>query len=703
MSKPKRIFTGAVLDLWRPPQHAGEAIGCLATTFTFDPALFDEQCLGRFLEIESEPDREDLAFLLERESRLGGVYAGVIVDHRQAGVEHSLRWDVLRLRLRTGKQHAKLSLLVWKNHIRIIVASANLTEAGYRLNQEVAGTIDLGPDTFDHEPFVQAITFLRNVIRFVPGPPEQLPEVQRTHSFLRETERLVHTWTPGRRQRALRQRLVFTFPGLEPEQPARSSLEEVINTCRSRGGSPRSATIASPFFDLNDDSSRVTAALCKLMARGGSRRLSFCVPAMRDADPAAVPRLAAPKSLLVAPQNYQGEVTVRMLPETDSDKNRRPWHAKMIALQSNSYSALMIGSSNFTCAGMGVGPYRNAEANLLSVVDYSLNKESRQLDSLWPDMDRVSDPESAEWMGPHPEFEEEERAVAPLLPSGFLSATYRAGDQRQIMLTLDPEGLPEQWVVYACGPAERELLSATEWQDGDSASSVELAWADAQPPFRLLVRWSDDEAFWPINVEDIKTLPPPPELEKMTADDMLMILAAADPSAAFRAWAKQQQPTRDFDSDLDSATPTDLNPLRQYDLQTTFLHRVRRRARVLAQVRERLQQPVYGRQALDWRLRGLVGVQSLADRLVREVVNADGSVAEALLTLADFLIVLREVQYQPANGALTAAEFNKDYQSFLATTASDMWSRLLPHRVRVSADLFGFWERVVIKCGGHSN
>ena len=84
-----------MLDLWRSPEGAGDPVGCLATTYTFHPGLFDEQCLARFLEIESEPDREDLAFLLERETRLGGVYAGVLVDHTQAGVEHSLRWDVL--------------------------------------------------------------------------------------------------------------------------------------------------------------------------------------------------------------------------------------------------------------------------------------------------------------------------------------------------------------------------------------------------------------------------------------------------------------------------------------------------------------------------------------------------------------------------------------------------------------------------------
>src|SRR5665213_1295415 len=127
MSKRRNSSSnGAMLELWRPPQGAGEPVGCLATTYTFAPSLFDEQCLARFLEIESEPNREDLAFLLERESRLGAVYAGILVDQTQAGVEHSYRWDVLPVRIRSGIQHAKISLLAWDACVRIVVASANL-------------------------------------------------------------------------------------------------------------------------------------------------------------------------------------------------------------------------------------------------------------------------------------------------------------------------------------------------------------------------------------------------------------------------------------------------------------------------------------------------------------------------------------------------------------------------------------------------
>ena len=698
MSK-RKLSAGVMLDLWRPPQGAGDAIGCLATTYTFDPGLFDEQCLGRFLEIESEPDREDLAFLLERESRLGGVYAGVLVDHRQAGVEHSLRWDVLRVRLAPGKQHAKLSLLAWKGHVRIIVTSANLTDAGYRVNQEVAGCIDMTPVAFDRENFDDALNFLRILMNHVPAPVASLPEVKRAESFLNQVETLVINWKPVRQSQGMKRRLVFTLPRTARHTAVRSTLDEMIGICRSRGGSPTDVWIASPFFDVTDESSRVTAVLCKSMARSIRRKLTFCVPAIRDSSPMALPRLAAPKALLLVPRSYQSDVRVEMLPVIDVDKIPRPWHAKMISLYGQRYAALLFGSSNFTSAGLGVGQTRNAEANLLVVCDRSMSREIAQLSSIWPEMEGVNDPEIAEWMGPKAELDEEERATGALLPAGFLAATYHAGDHRLLTLAFDPERLPEDWHIYACGPGKGELLSASGWLARGGPAEISLTWTAPDPPHKLLVRWESVEAFLPINVEDTRALPPPTQLQNMTSDDMLMILAAADPSAAFRIWVRQQA-TDTFDPDLDSATPADLDPLRRYDLRSTFLHRVRRRARILAQVRANLERPIYSRQSLDWRLRGLLGVEALAERLVRDVTNSNGQLDEAILTLADFLIVLREVRYESAEGALSPDDFKLEYDSFLKGLAKRINSQIALQGEHVSDDLIRFWERVLKTCLG---
>ena len=691
MSKHRKTAnTGAMLDLWRPPKDAGDPVGCLATTYTFAPGLFDEQCLARFLEIESEPNREDLAFLLERESRLGAVYAGVLTDQTQAGVEHSYRWDVLPVRIRSGKQHAKLSLLVWDAYVRIIVASANLTEQGYRTNYEVAVPVDLSPEGGNLDALREALTFLRGLIRLVPGLADQSPVVLRAETFLTDVERRARRWTPDRRRQSVRQNLVFTMP-------ARSSLDEAVKECRARGGSPREVRIASPFFDGDAESSQVMASLCKLMARADRRDVCLCLPALSD-EASKAWRIAAPKALLTTPQRYNAKMYVEALPDKDPDKNLRPWHAKMIAFHAEEYSALMVGSSNFTSAGMGIGQRRNAEANLLTIVQHeAFAREAGVLEAVWPEMTQIPNPESAEWLGAEPEHEEEEQASNRPVAPGFLAAIYRAGARRQVVLHLEPGQVPSQWRVCATGKDTPELLSSDAWQRDGQQALVEIAWDPVQPPEKLLVQWDDNETFLPLNVEDRRELPPPPQLDKMTADDMLGILAASDPSAAYRAWAKSQQPDDQEEDELDSAVPVDLDPLKRYDLHATFLHRIRRRARVLAQLRANLQRPVSGRQALEWRLRGLVGIEVLAERLTRNLANANGSIDEALLTLADFLIVLREVDYQFSDGSLKKEEYDEVFLPFLKELTKDLHQKAGVYRERISDDLWKFWERVVLR------
>jgi len=63
----KRHGYGKVLDAWVPPEDAGEPIGCVATTFTFSPVFFEEECLGRFLKLETDPKEDGQLYLVERE------------------------------------------------------------------------------------------------------------------------------------------------------------------------------------------------------------------------------------------------------------------------------------------------------------------------------------------------------------------------------------------------------------------------------------------------------------------------------------------------------------------------------------------------------------------------------------------------------------------------------------------------------------
>lgn len=695
----RRGRSDTLLELWRPPQGAGDPVGCLATTFTFAPGLFDEQCLARFLEIESEPNREGLAFLLERERQLGSVYAGVLVDHRHAGVEHSLRWDVLPVRIWGAKQHAKMSLLAWSRHMRIVVTSGNLTEPGYRSNYEVAVALDFGPNQTDRGLLGDAVEFLRRLVEWVPGAQEPLPEVLRARAFLTQVLQQSEGWRPAKRSRTVRQSLVCTLPPGGAGRSERSSLSEALSHCRGRGGAPREAWVASPFFDDPAGAAAVSASLCKSMARGSSRSLRLCVPGSREGERPSPPRLSAPDALLKTPGRYGTAVTVEMLPEVDPDKNRRPWHAKMLALRGGTYSALMVGSSNFTCAGMGIGSRWNAEANLLTVIDWEKwSREIGQLEAVWPETERLDDPSSAEWLGSVDEPEEGGQDAVLPVPGGFLAATYRAGDERRIILLFDPDQLPEEWSLHACGQNQQMLFSSTDWRRAGSPRQAETPWTPPQPPEKLMVSWDGNEAFLPLNVEDSRALPPPAVVEQMSSDDMLWILAAADPSAAFQAWAGKRESSDFFDPDLDSATPPDLDPLRRYSLEATFLHRIRRRARVLAQLRRNLERPVWGPQALDWRLRGFIGINALAHRLANKLGGQGNDTDEALLELADFMIVLREVNYTPTKGALSKEDFDRVFREFLKELAQEMSRAVQSHRNHLSGDVLKFWKRVNHRC-----
>lgn len=690
-----------MLNCWRLPEYAGDPLGCVATTYTFSPAIFDEHCLARFLGIESDPNREDLAYLLERECRLGAVFAGVLVDQSQAGVAHSLRWDVLPVRIPGGIQHAKLSLLVWRNHVRLIVASANLTEPGYRTNYEVAGVVNFSPTDAQMPVLQDALFFLRGLLDFVPGASEDPPEVHRLRTFLNQVETQIAEWPSSARGGATKQVLACSLPATN-KQDARGALDEALKYSRAAGGAPSQVWIASPFFDPNEDTNRAVATLCKRLA--APRQVHLFAPGAKLAGSATF-RMDAPRSLLSTASRYSTEMQVSVLPKVDSDKNVRPWHAKLMAFHGDGYVAIMIGSSNFTAAGLGLDTRRNAEANLVTVVRHErYSSNAKTLAAMWPACQNVDEPETAEWAGPVNSLEPDMDLLNPLLPSGFVGATFCAGDNRHIALRFDPTHLPERWTIIACGRDEQALLNDADWHAQGCPSIVSVSWLQIQPPERLLVRWDLGEAFLIFNVEDAGKLPAPEPLAQMTSEDLLDILAASDPSAAFRVWASHLRRNEVFDDELDAATPADLDPLRRYDLQATFLHRIRRRARVLARLRENLERPIWSMPALEWQLRGPIGIAALADRLALEFAHAVGTgdrkADEALLTLADFLIVLREVNYCAAPGAVSESVFNQRFGNFLAETARDLDRAVqtVQEQANLSVEALQFWQRTLTTC-----
>ena len=56
-----------------------------------------EECLTRFAQVESDPQEDGPAYLIEREEKLAGLAcAAVLVDQHHCKGSRSLRWDEIR-------------------------------------------------------------------------------------------------------------------------------------------------------------------------------------------------------------------------------------------------------------------------------------------------------------------------------------------------------------------------------------------------------------------------------------------------------------------------------------------------------------------------------------------------------------------------------------------------------------------------------
>jgi hypothetical protein len=615
-SKAAEQAFGKALTLWEAPEGAGEARVCLASTFTFDAAFFETECLGRFLGMDSHPsESEAVSYMVEREEKLAAASVAVLADRRHAREKESLRWDVLGvLAPRGAKQHAKISLLAWANHVRVIIGSGNLTEPGYRSNLEVFGAIDLDrKDGGDRELLGRVLDFLDELVSAAVGGEAPESPKPRAREALRAVRRQVAGWP----------QVAAANPVLVLGGPGRAVLPQLAAAWRS-GSPPRSAYVVSPFFD--SDGKDAMGALLEVLAKRRPREI--CVDVRAETGLDGRTRVFAPLPMMQLAAS-QAELTVRRV-LADQRGERRELHAKLIYLANDDWCATLAGSSNFTSAGLGAGRTPpNFEANLAWCVR-AKDPEAKVLDEVWPEFGDELDIESDQLIWePVPEEQEEGGQELPL-PAAFEEASFVPGSPAALAITLrDP--LPKTWNIRV--PGGREILSSARAGSGEH----HIAWEGTEVPFVLEVAWSHlggtALASWPVNVSNPAALPPPEALRSLTLEELLQVLASTRPmpQAVAEVLNKRQKKKAEGDADLD--------PLRRFDSQSFLLRRTKRLATALERMRERLERPASSREAFDWRLFGPVGPLALAEGYAREATFA----GEAKFCLAEIALALHRV------------------------------------------------------------
>jgi len=306
----------------------------------------------------------------------------------------------------------------------------------------------------------------------------------------------------------------------------------------------------------------------------------------------------------------------------------------------------VCGSSNFTSAGLGIGSTKNLEANLAYFANFDRSPDVFQAcDEAW----LSGEPISGELiLDPPPETGEDGPSADDLLlPSAFGSAIFIGEKDGMKWIEFTLNGVPPPgWRAHP-EDAPDIFLDESIWQAHGAERSLRLNWPTDRPPAGFRITWRDSAgaAWWPVNVRDGSSLPPPAELADLPLEVLIEILTSAKPLyLAMARWLNRKK----SGGQIDEAVL--LDPHQRVDTSTFLLQRTRRVSWALAALRSRLDRPVASDEALEWRLRGPVGVQAIMRAISKEARSSE----ERAFLLAELMLELGRVRPTETPGGLGA-------------------------------------------------
>jgi HKD family nuclease len=636
-----------LLDLWRGEESFGRPLGCVTTSFTFDSELFEEQCLARFLSIQSNSNETPRAYLIEREEKLSQCFACVLIDRGHAAPDRSLRWHMLPVTLPSGGVlHAKLTILAWENCIRVLIGSANLTEPAYRRNQEVVAVFDFGTEgSLAPELLMDCVTFLRSVRSFAPGLDRTKGGPQAALSaFLSSIEQRVGSLPPVKPDDA-KCVLVPLVPGGD----------NVVQQLSRLWVSPRPdrAWALSPFFDDDPQSIATAQTFAGLLTTRGDRQLTVVAPGRTLPD--GTVQIDAPAALKKTshPSLQHKFSIVEQRVEIDGKLEDRALHAKSVWLERDGRVLYMLGSSNFTASGLGLHPRHNIELNVAYLIPDGNSRFGRLCAQSWPREIELKKLDGVQFLG-SPD-DSADASDTPVLPIAFGLALFCL-DEKGGRLELEiGRNAPPVFDVYLKDgtPVLSSAAVALEKKE-----TVVVPWESKRPPSSLEVRWQNTDGNeyrspWIVNVADTSSLPPPEELGSLSLAELLEILTSARPLHEImdRIFKRREEKA-------DSSKNPVVDPHKKVDTTQFLLRRMRRVAQALEGMRYRLKQPLASLEALRWRLHGPIGPIALAKRLAAE--DPEG----AAFMIAEVASTLHNIGWQPS-GSLLSREINPEVKALI--------------------------------------
>lgn len=632
-----------LLDLWLPPEGAGEPMAVLATSFTFNTDFFRDECLARFLGMRAAVGEEALGTIAqvnELEERLAQVTATAVVD-RSAGVDsRNLRWDVVPVSQPGGLLHAKTALLIWAGAARVIIGSANLTPAGYRRQQEIAVAFDLETaGTTPRSFWDDYVAELKRIVDLIPADLIAPGPKSRALAAVSLMESRVAAVGPASGHGKVR--LV-----LAPSRPGESALKPLSQAIS--GMKPHTLTAMSPFWDTEDGGTDdAVRSLTGLLTARGPAAAYLLVP-LRTSEAGHLTNAPSGIEDRMARPGVEG--ALEGVDESPMGDFRR-LHAKAVLLESDDWVTLMIGSSNMTMSGLGLHP---TVGHLEMNIAYGAPRDSAVGKALLKVMPTSIPLDPAEIQRPDEAVPDEDEPPGAVLHHSFVSAMLvKESGHWVLLLRLVPGELPSSWEVATTDGSV--LLNQSTAGAVEELVRIALP-ADERPPQGITVTWRDGHgltlhADWIVNVSEPADLPLDERLRSIPLDLIIQALAmrGGDPSAnlerLLERWAAGH-------TDTGSST---LDPLRSYDDSRALLRRMTSYGRALDRLTEQLSRPAATLSSLTWRLTGLVSPTRLAQGWVDQYKKGELPLELAHFLLAELQIVMARVDWATVTRSLDPA------------------------------------------------
>ncbi|MCO5143896.1 MAG: phospholipase D-like domain-containing protein [Oligoflexia bacterium] len=618
------------LDLWERPDDAGDAIGCLSTSFTFDSGEYEEECLSRFLQLSADAKEEKIIQVIELETRLqqlGTVTA--FVDARNASGKRSPRWTIAPVHAVGSVFHPKVQILVWAKCVRIIIGSANISLSGLRYNTELAVAFDYK----DLEP--ASLDFALDVIKFFKkiNKEAMISEKNRENvtSLLEKTELLLRSFE------LMKPEVPYFFV---PAMPKSSSVyEQLLEIKKSHIFDY--AFIESPSFDLPGTKNEAAEKIWDLLRKNGEATVTYNLQGREDKKQKSYD-IIAPESLVKTFKANQA-VKIRMYEAKKSERgdfHGRMLHSKLLVLVGDKKSLVMMGSSNFSTLGLGLSKKKsNFEANVVFLLDSSKTM-NQFIDQILLPSEEV-DIKHITWL-PEKSVDQAELIAKVPFPDFIECITFNSKDEEAFYRVNFSEQAPEFTVL---APDGRSLNSNNK----RDKNRLTLMVKHIVPYSDLKIEWEEKSALFPVSIESQDEIPAPDYLKNLSLEDLVSLLSSNLPlqKALQKFLRKKNQEQNSYEEIV--------NPHDRVDTSKFILQRTRQFGWAISALKRQIENNPNTIEQLRWRLSGPVGVFAIKDAVLRFFPDSE----ERTFFLAEIIGELYRLKI-PATKTLKKEEITKE-------------------------------------------